>query len=200
MYGYVDGFLGRKVLEEKYYFYKDKYSLVYASSMGQDIALIDIINQYIEKDKPFILAEIGVLAARTAVVLLDEFQDRINYIGVDPLIKYSAGTEVRMKEARETAIFRLKDRKNAVLLLEQSLKIVKQIEDESIDIVFVDAQHDYKPTKLDILHWWPKAKKLLAVHDYMTYKSVGDAVDEFAKYLDLEVKTTFGDVAYIIKQ
>ena len=42
--------------------------------------------------------------------------------------------------------------------------------DNSLDFVFIDAQHDYDSVKSDILAWWPKVKLggVIAGHDYNT--------------------------------
>lgn len=42
--------------------------------------------------------------------------------------------------------------------------------DNSLDFVFIDAQHDYDSVRADILAWWPKVKLggIIAGHDYNT--------------------------------
>ena len=53
--------------------------------------------------------------------------------------------------------------------------------DESIDIVFIDANHEYEGVKEDIEHWLPKVKHggIISGHDYSTtWKGVVKAVDE----------------------
>ena len=54
--------------------------------------------------------------------------------------------------------------------------------DNSLDFVFIDANHSYKFIKDDIKHWYPKVKKggILAGHDYWSDSpGVIQAVDEF---------------------
>ncbi len=61
------------------------------------------------------------------------------------------------------------------------------IVDETFDVVYIDARHDYRSVAEDINAWWPKVKPggILAGHDYLfgqingTLISVKPAVDEF---------------------
>ncbi len=63
-----------------------------------------------------------------------------------------------------------------------SHEAVKDFEDESCDIVFLDMDHIYEGIKLDIELWLPKVKRggILAGHDYICegYPDVKIAVDE----------------------
>ena len=55
-----------------------------------------------------------------------------------------------------------------------------KFDNESIDVIFLDADHSYKSVKKDLECWYPKVKKggILAGHDY-TWESVRKAVNEF---------------------
>ena len=60
-----------------------------------------------------------------------------------------------------------------------SLQAAQDFADRSIDIVFIDAAHEYDPVKEDILAWLPKVKLggILSGHDYLC-DGVKKAVDE----------------------
>jgi precorrin-6B methylase 2 len=58
---------------------------------------------------------------------------------------------------------------------------VKQFEDNSVDMVFIDAGHTYKEVLADIKRWLPKTKKIICGHD------IGDEEVEKA------VKEVFGE-------
>lgn len=65
---------------------------------------------------------------------------------------------------------------------ESSVDVSKKIEDNSLDIVYIDADHTYEHCLEDIKCWQPKVKKggILCGHDYGTFfwKGVKQAVDE----------------------
>lgn len=62
-----------------------------------------------------------------------------------------------------------------------SVSASKMYENESLDAVFIDADHQYESVKADILAWMPKVKNggILAGHDYIeAYQGVIKAVNE----------------------
>jgi predicted O-methyltransferase YrrM len=60
-----------------------------------------------------------------------------------------------------------------------SVEASNDFRDNSIEIVFIDAAHEYEPVKEDINAWLPKVRNggLIAGHDYLL-PSVKKAVDE----------------------
>ena len=64
---------------------------------------------------------------------------------------------------------------------------------EIVDMVFLDGAHEYESVKADILAWGPRARVVLAGHDY-DMEGVRKAVDEvFGK----SVKRGYGQIWYI---
>lgn len=61
-----------------------------------------------------------------------------------------------------------------------SLKASRMFDDESVDFVFIDADHSYEAVKADIAVWFPKVKKggFIGGHDY-NHNEVWKAVNEF---------------------
>ena len=65
-----------------------------------------------------------------------------------------------------------------------SVEAAQEVEDGSLDIVFIDGLHDYDGVKADIEAWFPKVRKggYVVGHDYKTQmevnKGVTVAVDE----------------------
>lgn len=61
-----------------------------------------------------------------------------------------------------------------------SIEAAKDFADGSIDIVYIDANHDYEEVKKDIEAWLPKIKKggIISGHDYGGWPGVTRAVNE----------------------
>lgn len=75
---------------------------------------------------------------------------------------------------------------NCELIEKSSMDAVKDFEDESLDFVFIDANHYYENVKNDIEEWTKKVRKggIVSGHDYYVFKyskndGVIKAVDEY---------------------
>ena len=66
-----------------------------------------------------------------------------------------------------------------------SVDVAKTFKNNSLDFVFIDANHTYKSVKEDIEAWFPKVRKggIVSGHDYVEYQDFGviQAVDEFTE-------------------
>jgi len=58
---------------------------------------------------------------------------------------------------------------NFHIIRDYSVDAAKRFEDESLDFVYIDAEHDYENIKQDIEAWAPKVRKggMVSGHDYM---------------------------------
>jgi hypothetical protein len=82
--------------------------------------------------------------------------------------------------------------KNVEIIRASSTGAAVSFEDESIDIVFIDARHDYQSCKNDILTWLPKVKRggVLSGHNYeLAYYGVVEAVNELIGYDNVAIKS-----------
>jgi len=85
----------------------------------------------------------------------------------------------------------------ARVIRKPSIEAAKDIPDESLDFVFIDADHSYAGCKSDILAWYPKVKKggLFGGHDYENteFKEFGvtQAVNEFTQGKNLDLGENF---------
>jgi len=72
---------------------------------------------------------------------------------------------------------------NIITIIGKSVEVSKHIKDNSKDIIFIDALHQYKDVKEDIKAWEPKLKKggYMLFHDYTETEEVSKAVDEWKK-------------------
>lgn len=87
----------------------------------------------------------------------------------------------------------------AIVIKKDSLEAVKDIPNESLDFVFIDANHHYQTVRNDIREWSKKVRKggIVSGHDYYIFNSgnrgVVDAVDEYVKEHNYELKLTERD-------
>ena len=70
-----------------------------------------------------------------------------------------------------------------------SIESAKEVEDGSLDAIFIDGDHSYKAVKEDLDAWWPKLRigGTLCGDDYWM-EDVSRAVHEFASENGLEIK------------
>ena len=128
----------------------------------------------IEKNNFKTMAEVGVKFGRTTFFLLDNSLD---------LVIYSIDTDISMfynNEVKE----KYKDR--LIPIQGFSYDVANQLPDNSMDLIFIDADHSYNSVKKDILEYTPKLKDhgILAGHD-IDYPGVNKAVNELIKEFDV---------------
>jgi len=135
------------------------------------------------------VAEIGVWKGHMSIVLLGHIPSIKVYHLVDSWQSYEeyeesgdrkAGTDLSI--ARIVCENRL-ERYAQKLVWHQAFSIdaVEEIEDRSLDLVFVDANHAYEYVKDDITNWWPKIREggIMAGHDHSPkFAGVSKAVHE----------------------
>lgn len=64
---------------------------------------------------------------------------------------------------------------NGVVIQGMSQEVVKQFEDESLDFVYIDANHDFKSVTEDVIEWGKKVRKggIISGHDYTLHQGSG---------------------------
>ena len=118
-----------------------------------------------------VVAEIGVFEGDLTWYLLERL-DIGTYYCVDPWERYE-GYEDKTSGLLEGAYAKFTEnteRFGAQIIEKRmtSVEAAKIIPDNSIDVVFIDANHSYRHVKEDIKAWLPKVKPggLLSGHDY----------------------------------
>ena len=133
----------------------------------------------------------------------------INYFkkitGVDPYELYEGYTDRPGKEFKaQTSLEELYNKvsrrfskQNIDLLRMKSVQASNQFENDSIDFVYLDGNHQFDAVTEDINAWWPKTKGILAGDDYAPDNGITDekfgvieAVQNFVKQNDLEFYLT----------
>jgi predicted O-methyltransferase YrrM len=128
----------------------------------------------IEKNNFKTIAEVGVKFGRTTFFLLDNVHDLVIY-AVDLDISTFYNEEVKSK---------YKDR--LIPIKGCSYDVVDQLPNNSMDLIFIDADHSYESVKKDIVAYTPKLKDngILSGHD-IDYPGVNKAVRELIKDFDV---------------
>jgi len=158
-------------------------------------------------------AEIGVLEGEFSEHILKYSHLSILY-SIDPYKNFEKSiyndplniTQDEFKRVYKLTCQRLGKYKNrsSVLRLE-SYEASKTFKDESIDFIYIDANHSYEACKKDIECWWPKLKKggIFAGHDYWIRENFGviKAVDEFCRANNQRLFVTFEETPswYLVK-
>jgi cephalosporin hydroxylase len=150
----------------------------------------DILPWYEEKIKELpvnaLVAEVGIYHGRSLLFFSETLvrlgREDIRIYGIDPL--------VWNPEDWQTLLYNMTNLSNRAL---QRISIIRmtsirssamfQHEDLLLDMVFLDAEHDYKSVNEDISHWSHKIKTggIIAGHDYgdSTWPDVKRAVDSW---------------------
>ena len=108
--------------------------------------------------------------------------------------------EISRKISGEEETRKLLSPYKATIIKKDSIDAAKDVPDESLDFVFIDADHSYKSVKKDIEVWSKKVKVggIIAGHDYYVFPSSGnrgvvDAVDEYTQKNGCKLLTTSWD-------
>lgn len=134
-------------------------------------------------------AEIGVAEANYSVVLLEEIPGLKLYC-VDTWEPYSGNRRGGGKEKQhgnyEIAVDKLRKFPNDIIVIRDfSMNAVRQIEDESLDFVYIDANHDFDYVMEDLIAWGRKVRPggIISGHDYYHFTDSGvvEAVDAYIK-------------------
>jgi predicted O-methyltransferase YrrM len=97
---------------------------------------------------------------------------------------YAKNGDVKKKFFDNVGHFR-----NLVVFNMQSKMAARMFAKNEVDMVFIDADHDFEPVRADIVSWMPKTKYLLCGHD-SGYKSVKRAL----AYLGLTYQQATPDI------
>eukprot|EP00930_Biecheleria_cincta_P060765 TRINITY_DN46370_c0_g1_i1.p1 TRINITY_DN46370_c0_g1~~TRINITY_DN46370_c0_g1_i1.p1 ORF type:complete len:438 (-),score=77.45 TRINITY_DN46370_c0_g1_i1:167-1435(-) len=125
-------------------------------------ALTHLLQMLGVSDRSVRMAEIGVEAANTSQRLLER-NPSLSYIGIDPYVR----NEGLYEDVRQRLSLFI-DSGRFTLHRSTSEVASKLEDDESLDIVFLDARHDYEAVSNDMKWWRPKVRPggILSGHDF----------------------------------
>jgi hypothetical protein len=150
---------------------------------AQDLeALQKIVGRFIQDTgKPPTVLEVGSWAGRSAlamkqagaklVMCVDTWKGSVNDNGTK---QYDGSRGTPM----EVFLRNVEGVPGIGVLVGKSPEIAGHVADQSYDIVYIDAEHDYDSVMADIAAWKSKAKCILAGHDYHTFEGVRKAVTD----------------------
>jgi len=141
--------------------------------------------QQLQGKKGLVGAEIGVALGNNAKRMINNLHISKLYL-VDPFFQYvEKGVVFKPWEKYKEVVDDLEGfsvNTQLVWLTVTSFEASHLIEDDSLDFVYIDANHEYEFVKSDIKLWWPKVKKggTMCGHDYghPSVPGVKKAVDE----------------------
>ena len=118
-------------------------------------------------------AEIGVNAGRHALEMYKTIPN-LKLICVDPWKAFSHSTDDHMERQYQSCKKRLGPY-NVEYMRMPSMEAVGQIEDESLDFVYIDAMHNFDNVMMDIICWSKKVRKggIVSGHDYFHAYAIG---------------------------
>jgi len=119
------------------------------------------------------VCEIGSWMGRSCHALLSACKGRVH--SVDHYLGSADPLDTGHKDVYPDFMKNVGHFPNLVVHRKSSLEGVKDFEDGSLEMVFIDAGHQYQEVVDDIKAWKPKATKLLCGHDYQ-WPGVSQAV------------------------
>lgn len=166
-------------------------------------------------------AEVGVFYGRTSTYLLNMIPD-LKMLLVDPWLAVPDGHRYKesgdatakydqsyLDKACEYVTNSTRFTGDRVKIIRaESLKAVESVPDDSLDFIFIDADHTYEGCKEDINAWWPKVKSggLVMGHDIdnqpekdMSTWGVRKALEEFLTPKNLKF-TTGADYTWFVQK
>ena len=125
------------------------------------------------------IVEIGSWQGRSTYVLLSGCRGPV--VAVDKWDVELMKPHGDAQAARKAFFVNMKDFTNLTVMEMDSLQAAIAFRDDSVEMVFVDGNHLYKPFMDDLMAWLPKTKKLICGHDYLKtdFPGVQQALDEY---------------------
>ena len=156
-----------------------------------------LIDEYITEN--FVMVEIGSFAGISSELFALHCKELYCVDLWDPYWEITDKQRIEFSEFSFDKM--IKNYENVYKVKKSSVEASKDFEDGSLDLVYIDAAHDYDSVKQDILTWLPKIKKggFIAGHDYRYDPNIGvyEAVNDI--FVNDYKINSFPDSSFIIK-
>lgn len=148
-------------------------------------------------NKNLVVAELGVFKGEFSkdikkiiepkrLFLVDLFSGYFGSGDKDGLNHTYAQLEEEEQKLREF----FKNDTNVEIIKNDTISFLDSLDNETLDIVYIDADHSYESVKKDLRHSLSKVKTggLICGHDYVEYTQAKNAVDDFCRENNLVIK------------
>lgn len=147
-----------------------------------------ILDKLIKENGFKSVVELGVYDGKNLIYLAKN-NPQTNFVGIDLWKHFDSDRINTLKPKNQSdwddlynlLILETKSIQNLRLIRSDTIEAADTFENLSIDLIFVDASHDYRDVKNDILTWLPKISTtgIISGHDYdLQYIGVIKAVTE----------------------
>lgn len=165
---------------------------------NQIVGLINMINSILQRKITInSLVEIGSHLGESSTIFLGFDQIKKIYC-VDPWNQNPIYEEI-FNERLEKFLLNRRCQKIKAM----SSQANKTFLDNSIDMIYIDGNHDYEYVSEDIKLWYPKivTEGIIAGHDYTNdHPGTKKAIDEFIQIYNLKLQTFIDSSWYVIKE
>lgn len=149
--------------------------------------------------------EVGCWKGRTTAAIVNSNNPRNTYYCVDTFLGSEEHQDVlkggSTKSDFLSTINNIPSKSQISILEMTSVEASKLFESNSLDVVFIDAAHDYENVVLDIQAWHPKLKSngILIGHDYPDPNDPNGGFEELKKAVNMFVRDSslFYDFGYV---
>jgi len=127
-------------------------------------------------------AEIGVHLGKFSLCLLDA-NPNLNLICVDPWMPYSEQNKQWKHDFVYKGAMKNLAGRNVRIITKPSSEALEDVEDGSLDFVYIDGNHTFDYACTDIIWWSRKVKSggIIACHDYVYWVGVHAAVNAYTR-------------------
>lgn len=132
--------------------------------------LYEMVEKYVTKDT--VLLEVGSFQG-VSTILFSMFANKVYSVDCYDYVVPPTGRipshDQLFVDAEKLFIERTKNIENIIKIKKSSVEAAQDFSDRSLDLVYIDAEHDYNSVKTDVNTWKNKVRRggVLAGHDYM---------------------------------
>ncbi len=147
-------------------------------------------------DKQLCIAELGVFEGEFSKEIYNRCNPKKLFL-VDLFQGYFGSGDkdgknhhyVQLEEEHKKLMSEYESDDSVEIIKSSTIDFLNSIENDSLDVVYIDADHDYLPVKNDLILSYQKVKTngLICGHDYVPHTQAKRAVDDFCNENNLTI-------------